>query len=357
MSMGAQVNSVVVGMGGCTTIGTCIPAIRAAVGGEINCFTSSDHLRHRQSGEPITLAMMELLAKHAPVEDRMMALVRWAAGDALRPWPDIAVKAGIQGYGLPVILCVPPVRPGFSKEAQIRLSRGIINSLPVRFDASNCTLLDTGHESGLAALQYAQALMAKEHLPACLVGGVDSYVDIDMLHFLEKQERLKEDERAGGLIPGEGAGFLLVCRKDFAVRHRLDFYAELISLARGYEPTPWYVGKPTTGQGLTRVLQEVFNSPGLKTGRAEVTYCDMNGEFWRADEWSFAYLRTAGRHGEPLNLRHPADCWGDIGAASGTLLVALAAMDLSCEEEKDKRALIWTASDVTPYRSACVIQA
>jgi 3-oxoacyl-[acyl-carrier-protein] synthase-1 len=356
VSMGTQVSSVVVGMGGCTTIGTCLPSIRAAVGGEIACFTSSDHLRHRQSGEPITLAMMELTAKHTPVEERMMVLVRGAAEDALLSWSEIAARAGIPGYRLPVILCVPPMRPGFSKEAQIRLSRRIAKSLPVRFDASNCTLLNTGHESGLSALQYAHGLMGKDHLPACLVGGVDSYVDIDTLHWLEKQERLKGDEQAGGLIPGEGAGFLLICRKEFAVRHRLDFYAELVSLARGYEPAPWYVGKPTTGQGLTRTLQEVFKSPRLKTKRAEVTYCDMNGESWRAEEWSFAYLRTAGHHGEPLDLRHPADCWGDIGAASGILLVALAAMDLSCEEEKDKRALIWTASDVTPYRSACVIQ-
>ncbi len=346
----------IVGMGGSTSIGTCLPSIRAAVGSEINCFASSDYLRRRQNGKSMILATMELLDPFAPVEERIKSLTRQSVQATLLPWSDIAQKTGMQEYRFPVFLSVPSIKPGFDANAQIRLCRDIIDALPIQVDKSKCTMLNTGHESAITTLLYADDLMNKKSLPACLIGGVESYINIETLNWLDAQGRLKGDEHKEGIIPGEASGFLLLCRKDFVRKHRLDTYAEIVGIARTCEPAPWYVNKPTTGQGLTKALQEIFNNPKLRTKKAEVTYCDMNGESWRADEWSYAYLRTVRHHGEPLDLRHPADCWGDIGAASGTMLIILAVYDLFCEQTNNQRALIWTASDTSPFRSACIVE-
>ena len=120
----------------------------------------------------------------------------------------------------------------------------------------------------------------------------------------------------GGQGGAEGAGFVLVCSKREARRLRLSILAEILSVGRGTEPRLWFNGKPTIGEGLTQALQEMFSDRNCPKGRVRVTYCDLNGESWRADEWCYAYVRTGTRHGSPLDLRHPAANWGDVGAAS-----------------------------------------
>ena len=46
-------------------------------------------------------------------------------------------------------------------------------------------------------------------------------------------------------------------------------------------------------------------------------YCDMNGEPYRADEYGFACLSYQGVSSSPASdFIAPADCWGDVSAAS-----------------------------------------
>jgi 3-oxoacyl-[acyl-carrier-protein] synthase-1 len=50
----------------------------------------------------------------------------------------------------------------------------------------------------------------------------------------------------------------------------------------------------------------------------------MNGEPYRADEFGFATVRAGGLFRDPAAFTAPADCWGDVGAASGPLFLSLA---------------------------------
>ncbi|MDY6993602.1 MAG: beta-ketoacyl synthase N-terminal-like domain-containing protein, partial [Pseudomonadota bacterium] len=212
-------------------------------------------------------------------------------------------------------------------------------------------------QGGLAALQHAIHLLRERHAPVCLIGGVDSYKDIDTLHWLESLDRLKRDHQPHGFIPGEGSGFVLVCSKAFAQRYNLQPLAEIVALSQAMEPNPWYMGHATQGQGLTQTLHELFDQvvpPYPK--KADVVFCDLNGESWRVDEWGYAYLRTGRYHGEPLAIRHPADCWGDVGAATSTLLLGLSTYHLCHRHNLDRTALIWSAADTRPWRAACLLQ-
>src|SRR5262249_2386720 len=117
----------------------------------------------------------------------------------------------------------------------------------------------------------------------------------------------------------------------------------------------WYEGRPCQGDGLTEAMRAALES-GLPPGaRVETTWCDLNGEPWRADEWSFAYLRTSDRQSEPLRLRHPADSLADLGAATGTMLGRLAALDLAHPRTVAQSALVFAASDTRPQRAACIV--
>ena len=74
------------------------------------------------------------------------------------------------------------------------------------------------------------------------------------------------------------------------------------------------------------------------------TFDAMNGEGFDAKLWGVAQLRHRDFLAPGMPLEHPAECFGDAGAATGAILVALSAGALT----KGHRAgpvLVWAASD------------
>ncbi len=344
----------ILGIGAHASLGLHARAIAAAVRAGLNRFQESDWLRRREDGSPITGAFLSTLDPRRTSVERMQRLAVEAANQALAPLLERGRWSA--GASLPMLVSVPRIRPGLHKEAGPKLIRAIAEALPIPPDRRHSGAYGTGHEGGLAALAYAFELLGQRKAEACLVGGVESYRDIEALHWLEEQGRLKGEDTPSGLVPGEGAAFLLVCSETFAKRNRLSSLGSIASPFRAMEPNPWYERRPCTGEGLTGAVRGALDGALPESVRADVTWCDLNGEAWRSDEWAYAYLRTAERHGEPLRLRHPADCLGDLGAATSPMLVALSALDLSHPRTTAGTALVFASSDTTPYRSACVVQ-
>ena len=111
-----------------------------------------------------------------------------------------------------------------------------------------------------------------------------------------------------------------------------------------------------TGQGLTSALQKALTVSTPLPKPADWTICDLNGESFRSKEWVYAYLRTGRKHRDPLEIWHPADCYGDVGAASGTVLAGIAIAAWQRNYARGQQALVWTSSD-DEYRSAVLLQA
>jgi 3-oxoacyl-[acyl-carrier-protein] synthase-1 len=345
----------VVGLGAQTSIGLTLPTTVAAVHGAINRFSTAPHLRDRATGEPIVLARLGSIPLDVPVIERMRRLAAAAAEQAIVPWIRASAPPSGDAARLRVVLAVPPARPGFSGSAGARLGRELLGGLPTEVDALGSAQLEGTHTAGLAAVAHAAGILRRGEAEAVLVGGVDSYVDIDTLHWIEAQGRLRGEEKPFGVIPGEGAGFALLASARFLERHALRSFGEIVRLAEGVEENPWYTQRPSTAEALSRAIFGVIGPTSSEPQRADVTYADLNGEAWRAEEWSLAYVRTGPWQGHPLDLRHPADCWGDVGAATGPLLVGMACLDFHQGRNKGKTALVWTAADVLPYRAACLV--
>jgi hypothetical protein len=343
----------ILGMGAQAPIGLKPAAISAAVRANISRFEEYYWLRRKADGSPIVMSLLSTLDLRWASIERMHRMGTKAAGQALAPllnlptWPE--------NTPLPILLSVPPFRPGMIRDDPVKLGRKLMSALPVVADEALCGVYDSGHEGGLAALSYAATLFKEGRASVCLVGGVDSYRDIEVLHWLEEWRRLKGDDAPNGLVPGEGAAFLLVCTETFRRNMQLQSFGSVTAPLRSQEPNPWYSRQPCTGDGLTQVIREVLDTALPEGGRADTVWCDLNGESWRADEWSFAYLRTSDRHGEPLNIQHPADALGDLGAATASTLLMLAALDVIHPRSNTRRALVYASSDTRPYRSACVI--
>jgi 3-oxoacyl-[acyl-carrier-protein] synthase-1 len=343
-----QLGLAIAGIGARCSIGMSAPAVAAAAAGALNRFQFDERIRSGRNGAPITCAWLETLPGDWMSVDRMQALALAAAEETIEATGEVT---GLTDAPVPVLLALPAPRPGFADQDAARLARAIIGALPIPVHTRSCAMVLEGHAGGLKLLLQAGRLLADGVAAAVLVGGVESYRDLGALRFIERTGRLRTEDDALGWIPGEGAGFLLLTTSTRADHLGRSPLVTLKAAATSEEPTPWYSGRPTIGTGLTEALRAVLEVKGIPV---EV-YCDLNGEGWRADEWSYAYLRTVRHYVEPLAINHPADCWGDVGAASGPMLIAFATQQMTSERSASSRALVWTASDTLALRAACVL--
>src|SRR4029079_12417749 len=107
------------------------------------------------------------------------------------------------------------------------------------------------------------------------------------------------------------------------------------------------------GTGLTKVFRRVL--PALPSGaRINTVLCDQNGEAYRADEYGFSLLRTNKFFVDGSDFIAPADCWGDVGAASGPLFIALAATAARKGYARGPWTLAWTSSEAGERSSALI---
>lgn len=204
------------------------------------------------------------------------------------------------------------------------------------------------------AVQAAAEWLAQGRCQAVLVVGVDSYHDEQSLRSLELHRRLKTSDIRGGFLPGEGAGACLLVRQDMARRAGLSALARIQSGATALEPNPLRSNEPSLGEGLTAVIAAATQNLKLPQEQITLTYCDLNGERFRNEEFVFTLLRTQSAFRDPNDYVSPADCWGDVGAASGPLFVVLAVAAKLRGHAKGSHPLLWAASD-SGYRSALAL--
>src|SRR6266567_2829976 len=99
------------------------------------------------------------------------------------------------------------------------------------------------------------------------------------------------------------------------------------------------------GKGLTEAFQKVLAELPSATDQIDHSICDMNGEPYRADEYGFAVSRLAKRFVNASDFVAPADCWGDVGAASGPLFVSLLVAAGQRGYARATHNLVWTSSE------------
>jgi len=203
-------------------------------------------------------------------------------------------------------------------------------------------------------LQQALARIRHGDHKLCLVGGVDSYLDQDTLKYLDQEDLLLSGGNPHGFIPGEGAGFCLLAAEAEARRLQLPCLGQVLEAAFTREESAGSAGAVCTGQGLTAAWRAVFKALP-EDGLVHQVFCDLNGQRLRAEEMAFSLTRTRDVFAETAGVLSPADCWGDVGAASGPLLTMLASRAGSRGHSVGPHSLVWASSD-SGLRGAALIQ-
>lgn len=220
----------------------------------------------------------------------------------------------------------------------------------VEVDRSASLVFPGGRAAALLALERALAVLAAGEVETVVVGGVDTFLDLRLLATLDAEKRILGRTVMDGFIPGEGAAFYaLSSAKDAAP----DGTPVIVHAAASMmDPGHRYGTEPAKGEGLARALEQARQAMGDLPAPIATTFAGFNGENFDAKLWGVARMRHNDLFAPAMVMEHPADKYGDAGAATGALLVALGAQALRTATRPGP-ALIWAASDREPR--ACAI--
>lgn len=200
-----------------------------------------------------------------------------------------------------------------------------------------------GRAGGIAALGLAADAVRTGRLEFVIAGGVDSFRDLHVLGTLDVEGRVKSADNLDGFIPGEGAAFVLLASRRAALGEGLEPLASIAGSAEADEAGHLYSEQPYRGEGLAQAVARALAAGPPATPIHEV-YASMNGEAHWAKEWGVTFIRNQRAFAPDHRMHHPADCFGDTGAACGPLLVGLAARALA-DGQARTACLAYASSD------------
>ncbi|WP_437655266.1 hypothetical protein [Sorangium sp. So ce1182] len=212
-----------------------------------------------------------------------------------------------------------------------------------------CAIVLGEHSSGIAALDRAAEILRARGADWCIVAAVDSACEAGRLEALAAAGRIQSQRVRAAPIPGEAAAVMCL-RRD----------PPRAGAAAAHKISRWAHGReddnddPALGATWSEVIEVALSGAEGETRPLAFTMVDLNGELARAQAWSFAEHRTLGRRGLTPEVVHPADTVGDVLAATGPMLLALAGRRLSLDAPAAS-ALVACAATFGRERSAAII--
>jgi 3-oxoacyl-[acyl-carrier-protein] synthase-1 len=92
----------------------------------------------------------------------------------------------------------------------------------------------------------------------------------------------------------------------------------------GHEPAPIESGRPLRADGLKQAIQAAFADSGLTFDDVHYRLVDTSGEQYGFKEATLGLARTMRARKAEFDIWHPADCIGEIGAATVPCILAVA---------------------------------
>jgi 3-oxoacyl-[acyl-carrier-protein] synthase-1 len=271
--------------------------------------------------------------------ERLARLGAAALTDLFSEYPEAGNELGRLG----LILCLPSgyldwAHPAVTGEGEDAFSSGVFVDpaegarLQVVKDALLPTLFSlvpdlpeptwTGlvleDQAGFAeGVARAVALLSQGRLDSCLLGGIDSRLDPEMLKALEELGLLQTPDFPAGFIPGEAGAFLLL-RPSGAAPEPL---AEITAAAQAADGAHRFSGAPPVGDSLTETVRLVLGGEGA-TEAGLLVLGSVNGSPWTSNEWG--YLLTRLRVVGDAHHWFPVGSIGETGAALGPVSACMA---------------------------------
>ena len=297
-------------------------------------------------GEPIVGAVVPGVPVDMTRSERLGELLAMAVTDCLHeagagPMEHIPLLVGL----------AEPDRPGGGPGLADDIIARTVESLGTGLRPREIRTIVKGHTSGFEGLRIARELFKGRGVPACLVCGVDSYVNARSLLWLDQHQRLKTVNNSDGVIPGEAAAAVLV-RRD--TPRRGDTLTRVGGLGFAHENADVMSEDPILGLGLAEAMRGALAEARLEMHRIGFRLSDVTGENYGFKEQALALGRVMRALRADLPLWHCADSIGDTGAAAGICQLVRAAQAFQKHYAPEERGMCFT-SGVLGDRAVAVL--
>lgn len=221
---------------------------------------------------------------------------------------------------IPLLLCVPENdRPGRLDGLDESLLNAIQEMSGLTFHP-NSEIISNGCAGGAQAVKHAFTLILKNRHPYCVIAGVDTFLTAGTLAAYEKKDRILTSSNSNGFIPGEGGAAVLIgaegkhCQPELIIK----------GLGFGKEAATIDSEDPLRADGMVQAFKTAFSTSGLSMRDMNYRITDANGEQYKFKEGDLAVTRTLRDHKGEIDIRHPAESIGEVGAATVPFVLGVA---------------------------------
>lgn len=211
-----------------------------------------------------------------------------------------------------------PLRPYRIVGQDECLIEEIERRLDCRFH-SRSAVLAQDHISAAIALRDATELIQYQGISRVIIAAVDSLIDEGLMqHYLDKK-RLLTPNNSNGFCMGEASCAVLVGRAGTPNELRI------LGIGFGNETATIETEDPLKGDGLATAIRAALGQAGATMDDIQYRIADLNGEHYKFKEMMLAMMRFPYKP-KPrlLDLWHPNEYLGDVGAAIGPIVLATA---------------------------------
>ncbi|NUO48566.1 MAG: hypothetical protein HOV80_06890 [Polyangiaceae bacterium] len=258
--------------------------------------------------------------------------------------------AGDRARGAPLLIATGEPKPGFEDAPSLETAMSIALDAGVIFDRARSAVIGMGHAGFGLLLERAVDLVTRGGAPAVIVGAVDSYHHEACMKWLEEGFRLHAEGSENGIIPSEGAAFVVVTPGMTGGMARIGAVA--CGLEEGHEEGE----APDIGHAMNEVVRRAAATVGARPVPWLLT--DMNGERHRVRRWSFVKIRNKTMlDPEQTVVFDGPDEMGDPGAALGALLAVHACVGFATGHADGLSSAMIGLSSEARERAAFVLEA
>lgn len=338
---------VISGSGMITAVGVGTEQVLAAIGAGISLY--KDSAIHDNKGIPFKLATvpdaclpkLDPAVKLASPKGRYKRMLRLALAGMATFAPGLPKDAAA-----PLFLALPGRHKGMAFPALEPFLKDFHAQAPL-FNLPVSKVFPSGRGAGAEAMQAAVQALQSGQAQQVIVGGVDTALDLALLSQWHTERRLLTSMTMQGFVPGEGAGFVLLSQAE-------NVAGEVVvsGVGTGNEPGHTYSDEICRGEGL---MQAMNTATAALPEPVQTVCCGLTGENVAIKEWGITVTKSK-VFAPDFTLIHPAENFGDLGAASIPVLIAISAAGMQ-RQKINGPVVVWASSDMALRGAISLYQA
>ena len=242
---------------------------------------SKEHQILSDDGSETAMPRMAPIAEldDMPERERMYQLTTSALKNATAQLPaNIPVESV-----LIVITVAPEFVTRFNKIDPTHLQQYLLEEIPTIATAT-FRILPTDTGSSSSALRSSLAELNQGKWQAIIFGGADSLISIDKCLELDEANRLNTTSHKEGLVPGEGAAFIVLQSVAEASKHTPPILGYLRGLGIAAELNARQAGAQAT-QGLANAINQALAQAGITATDVQGIVHNLGAETVQSLEW------------------------------------------------------------------------